>query len=49
MSSNSSKEVKNRFSALGEKWKGEKKKINETIMEFDEEVFAHFNLSSLEE
>ena len=49
MSSNSSKEIKNKFSALGDKWKGEKKKINDTIMEFDEQVFANFNLSSLEE
>jgi len=49
MSTTSNKEMKNKFSALGEKWKGEKKKINETIMEFDEQVFANFNLSSMEE
>ena len=49
MTANSTKDIKNKFSALGEKWKGEKKKINDTIMEFDEQVFAKFNLSSLEE
>jgi SNF2 family DNA or RNA helicase len=49
MSSKSNKEIKNKFSALGDKWKGEKKKINDTIMEFDEQVFTHFNLSSMEE
>lgn len=47
MSTTSNKEIKNKFSALGEKWKSEKKRINETIMEFDEQVFANFNLSSL--
>lgn len=49
MSATSKKETKNKFSALGDKWSHEKKKINDTINEFDDEVFANFdhNLSSL--
>lgn len=47
MLSESSKDAKNKFSALGDKWKSEKSRLNETIMEFDEEVFANFNLSSM--
>ena len=49
MNATSQKEIKNKFSALGDKWSHEKKKLNDTINEFDEEVFANFdhNLSSL--
>jgi SNF2 family DNA or RNA helicase len=49
MSATSKKETKNKFSALGDKWSHEKKKINDTINEFDDEVFANFdhNLSAL--
>ena len=48
MSAHSTKDIENKFSALGEKWDGDKKRIKETIIEFDEQVFANFNLSSLE-
>ena len=49
MSATSKKETKNKFSALGDKWSHEKKKLNDTINEFDDEVFANFdhNLSAL--
>ncbi|MBC8501648.1 MAG: DEAD/DEAH box helicase [Nitrosopumilus sp.] len=48
MSATSSKDRKNKFSALGDKWNHDKKKIHDTVMEFDEEVFANFkNLSSV--
>ena len=48
MTATSSKDRKNKFSALGDKWNHDKKKIYDTVMEFDKEVFANFkNLSSV--
>jgi len=48
MSATTKKDLKNKFSALGEKWSHKKDEINETIMQFDDEVFANFKLSSME-
>jgi len=48
MSATSKKDLKNKFSALGEKWSHKKEEINDTVMQFDNKVFANFKLSSLE-
>jgi SNF2 family DNA or RNA helicase len=48
MSATSQKDLKNKFSALGDKWSHKKEEIHDTVMEFDDEVFANFKLSSLE-
>jgi SNF2 family DNA or RNA helicase len=47
MSSKNRGDIENKFSALGNKWAHEKEKINDTIMEFDNEVFSNFDLSAL--
>lgn len=49
MSSTDKKEIKNKFSALGKEWSHNKEKIEETVNEFNPEVFSNFNLSPLEE
>lgn len=48
MSATSKKDLKNKFSALGEKWSHKKEEINDTVMQFDDKVFSNFKLSSLE-
>jgi SNF2 family DNA or RNA helicase len=49
MSATSNRELKNKFSALGEKWAHKKEEIHDTVLEFDDAVFANFKLSSLED
>ena len=49
MSSKNKKEIENKFSALGKEWSQDKNKIEETLNEFNPEVFSNFNLSALEE
>lgn len=49
MSSKSRNILKNKFSALGEHWTREQKTLNDAILEFDDQVFANFNLSSLKD
>ena len=49
MSSTNKKEIENKFSALGKEWSKDKSKIEETLNEFNPEVFSNFNLSALEE
>ncbi len=46
MSATSKNDLKNKFSALGEKWSHKKEEINDTVMQFDDEVFANFDLSA---
>ena len=48
MTATTKTDAKNKFSALGEKWSHKKEEINDTVMQFDDEVFANFNLSSME-
>ena len=40
--------TENEFSALGKKWSKNKKDVHDATMAFDDEVFANFDLSSLE-
>ncbi len=47
ISSNSKQEIINKFSALGKEWNNEKTKIEETMNEFNPEVFSNFKLSVL--
>ena len=42
-------DIENKFSALGKEWTKNKKKSEETVNEFNPEVFSNFNLSSLED
>jgi SNF2 family DNA or RNA helicase len=49
MSSKSRNVLKNKFSALGEYWTREQKTLNDAILEFDDQVFANFNLSALKD
>ena len=49
MSAMSKNDLKNKFSALGDKWSHKKEEINDTVMQFDDKVFANFKLSSLED
>ncbi len=46
MTATTKTDLKNKFSALGEKWSHKKEEINDTVMQFDDEVFSNFNLSS---
>lgn len=48
MSSKNRIDTVNKFSALGSKWVHEKEDLNDVIMDFDDKVFANFNLSVLE-
>jgi len=49
MSSSKKKDIKNKFSALGKEWSHDKDEIEETVNEFNPEVFANFKgLSALE-
>ncbi len=48
MTATSKVDLKNKFSALGEKWSHKKEEINDTIMQFDNKVFSNFKLSSME-
>ncbi len=47
MTSSNETEIKNKLSALGDEWSRDKKKLEETVREFDTEVFKNFDLSSL--
>ncbi len=47
MSATSKTETENKFSALGDKWTKSKKSLHDTVLNFDDEVFANFNLSSM--
>lgn len=47
MSSKSKQDTINKFSALGGKWGNEKEKLHDTILDFDEKVFANFDLSAM--
>jgi len=49
MESTSKKDVQNKFSALGDEWDRNKEKIEQTINEFNPEVFANFDLSALDD
>lgn len=49
MSSKSRNVLENKFSALGNHWKQQQKSVHDAILEFDDQVFANFNLSSLRE
>lgn len=48
ISSTDKKEIKNKFSALGKEWSHSKVKLEETVNEFNPEVFSNFDLSALE-
>ena len=43
------KETQNKFSALGDDWSQRRKEINDVIIDFNNEVFANFDLSVLKE
>ena len=43
------KEAQNKFSALGDDWSQRRKEINDVIIDFNNEVFANFDLSVLKE
>ena len=47
MSATSGKDLENKFSALGKKWVHNKKNMHDTVMEFDDQVFSNFELSSM--
>ena len=47
MSASTRNERENKFSAIGNDLMLDKKRLHDTIMEFDGEVFANFNLSSI--
>ena len=47
LTSKSTVEIKNRFSAIGGTWKKRKEVLDEAINEFNSEVFDNFDLSSL--
>lgn len=47
MSATTKQDVVNKFSALGNKWAHEKEKLHDTILQFDDQVFANFDLSAL--
>lgn len=49
ISSTDKKEIKNKFSALGKEWSHSKVKLEETVNEFNPEVFSNFDLSALED
>ena len=49
MNSKDEKEVQNKFSALGDDWKRRKKDVNSVINDFNNDVFANFDLSVLED
>ena len=49
MESTSKKDVQNKFSALGDEWDRSKEKIEQTINEFNPEVFSNFDLSALDD
>ncbi len=49
MSSTRKKDIENKFSALGKEWRKNKDKTEETMNEFNPEVFANFNLSALDD
>jgi SNF2 family DNA or RNA helicase len=49
ISSTNKKDIENKFSALGKEWSEDKVKLEETLNEFNPEVFSNFNLSALEE
>ena len=49
MSSVTKRDIKNKFSALGEKWSNNKQQLHDDIMQFDDQVFANFDLSVLNE
>ena len=42
------KELKNKFSTIGEDWKNRKKNLTTAVEEFNQEVFANFSLSAIE-
>ena len=42
-------ETKNKFSSLGENWKNNKEKIQDTVNEFNDDVFGNFDLSAIED
>ena len=43
------KELKNKFSTIGEDWKNRKKNLINAVEEFNQEVFDNFSLSSIED
>lgn len=47
MNSSNEAELKNKLSALGDEWSKDKKKLVETVEEFDAEVFKNFDLTPL--
>ena len=49
MTSSNEEEIKNKFSSLGEDWKKNKEKIQETVNEFNNDVFNNFDLSAIKE
>ena len=49
ISSNTKQEITNKFSALGKEWGKGKTKIEETMNEFNPEVFSNFKLSAMED
>jgi len=49
MSGKNKDEIKNRFSVLWHDWSNRKKNVHDAIKNFNEDVFANFNLSVLED
>lgn len=47
ISSTTKQDVENKFSALGDKWSNNKQQLHDSIMQFDDQVFANFDLSAL--
>ena len=49
MTGKTKEEIKNKFTALGDDWSNRKHRVNDAIQDFNQDVFANFNLSSLSE
>ena len=49
MTGKNEEDIKNKFSSLGESWKQNKEKINDTVNEFNDDVFNNFDLSAIKE
>jgi SNF2 family DNA or RNA helicase len=47
MTGKNKEEIKNKFSSLGESWKQNKEEINNTVNEFNNNVFNNFDLSAI--
>ena len=49
MTAKNETEIKNKFSSLGENWKNNKEKIQDTVNEFNDDVFGNFDLSAIKD